>query len=631
MLSGLLKTLTFLRRFKLKASHYLFAAVFLFRLIILARLARSAFLLPTRGDMQFYNDWAQRILRGDLTDHAAFYGLPLYPYLLAFLYKIFGYNPFIPGLLQALLEGGTAVLIYQLALQVLPAVAPKIVATSTSRLWNRVTTNARQILAIFAALGWALFVPAQAYSVVLMPTAWLVFVFWLVVWRVVKNRQRAHSQKECLMLGLLIGVTAMGVATVLFLLPLVLAALFLKPKIDNRHAVGLGAALLLFGIVAGTSPCWIHNYFIARDPVFLSAHSGINFWIGNNPDANGYPRFPPGLRAGQAAMLQDSITSAESAAGHHLIRAEVSAYWSAKAKSYIAHHFGEWLQLLLIKLRNVCSAFQYDDLSIITNLREQGIIFPGLSFGVVAAFAFPGMVFAWRLAPRSRWIIAAILLHVAALLSVFVTERYRLPIVPGLLIFAAFGLSIFWRSFVLADYRPLAIFLALLAGSTLLFSWPQRDPSLWALDAYNSGWQALESGDLALAEKKLQIARAYVPDNVETNFAIGNLRLAQNNVAQAKAKFMKTLSLDRAHKGALNNLGIIAMREKDWSRAENYFRLALKIEPQNAKTHYLLAQALFEKGDRNAARLEIEQALKLSPNQREFGELKNKIDNGLTP
>jgi Flp pilus assembly protein TadD len=624
-----LKTLPFLRRFKLKAGHYLFAAVFLFRLIVLARLSRSAFLLPARGDMQFYNDWAQRILRGDLTDHTAFYGLPLYPYLLAFLYRVFGYNPFIPGLLQALLDGGTAVLIYQLALRVLPAEGPPIAARSTSGVWSLAAANIRPFLALIAAFGWALFVPAQAYSAVLMPTSWLIFVFWLVVWRIVKT-DNSPTPKECLILGLLIGVTAMGVATILFLVPLVLAALLLKPRIDNRspRAV-LAAALLLFGIATGTSPCWIHNYFIARDPVVLSAHSGINFWIGNNPDANGYPRFPPGLRAGQAAMLQDSITTAESAAGHHLIRAEVSAYWSAKAKDYIAHHFGEWLRLLLTKLRNICSAFQYDDLSIITNLREQEIIFPGLYFGVVAALAFPGMVFAWRWSRASRWITAAILLHVAALLPVFVTERYRLPVVPGLLILAAFGLSIFWQSLGRANYSAATMYLALLAGSTILVSWPQRDPSLWALDAYNSGWQALESGDLTLAEKNLQIARAYVPDNVETNFAIGNLRLAQNNVTKAKAKFMETLSLDPTHKGALNNLGVIAMREKDWTSAENYFRGALKIEPQNAKTHYLLAAALFETGDRNAARLEIEEALKISPNQREFGELKNKIDTGV--
>src|SRR4029077_5643388 len=92
---------------------------------------------------------------------------------------------------------------------------------------------------------------------------------------------------------------------------------------------------VVVGIALGTSPCWIHNYFIAKDPVALSAHSGINFWIGNNPEANGYPRFPPGLRAGQAAMLEDSIPQAEAAAGRPLTHAEVSAYWSNKAKAYV--------------------------------------------------------------------------------------------------------------------------------------------------------------------------------------------------------------------------------------------------------------------------------------------------------
>jgi Tfp pilus assembly protein PilF len=614
------------RRFTLSGRHYLFSAVFFLRLVILARLAQSAFLLPTRGDMYFYNDWARRILHGEFTDPSAFYGLPLYPYLLALIYTISGYNPFVPALLQALLEAGTAVLIYQIALRVFPVIQPGAGVRSTSAGRRFVATNSRELLAALPALAWGFFVPAQAYSVVLMPTAWLVFVFWFIVWRLVRN-SAAPSIRECLVLGLLVGVSAMGVATILFLVPLVLAALFLKPKIDNHWPRPILAAALLFvGIAAGTSPCWIHNYFIARDPVFLSAHSGINFWIGNNPDANGYPRFPPGLRAGQAAMLQDSITAAESAAGHPLLRAEVSAYWSARAKSYIAHDFGGWLRLLLLKLRNLCSAFQYDDLSIVNILREQKIILPGIYFGLVAALSLPGMFFAWRLAPRSRWIIAAIFLHSAALLSVFITERYRLPLVPGLLILAVFGLSIFWQSFVAKRYRVLLVYLALLAGSTLLVSWPQRNPSLWALDAYNSGWQALESGDLALAEKKLLMARSYVPDNAETNFALGNLRLAQNDAAQAKLSFSKTLSLDPRHKGALNNLGVIALQERDWDQAENYFRTALEIEPRNAKTHYLLAQSIFEKGDPDNARLEIEQALMLSPDQPEFHDLKDKID-----
>ena len=92
---------------------YIFLGVFAFRLVVLVTITGSQFLLPSSGDMFFYNDWALRILRGHWTEHTAFYGLPLYAYLLAGIYKISGYSPFVPGLLQAGCEGGTAVLLVQ--------------------------------------------------------------------------------------------------------------------------------------------------------------------------------------------------------------------------------------------------------------------------------------------------------------------------------------------------------------------------------------------------------------------------------------------------------------------------------------------------------------------------------------
>src|SRR5712691_12187247 len=109
------------RPFFLQTGHYIFAIVFLLRIIVLARLTVSPFLLPLRGDMHFYDDWAQRILQGQLTDHLAFYGLPLYAYLLALIYKLAGYGPFVPGLLQACLDAGTGVILYKLGLRVFPA------------------------------------------------------------------------------------------------------------------------------------------------------------------------------------------------------------------------------------------------------------------------------------------------------------------------------------------------------------------------------------------------------------------------------------------------------------------------------------------------------------------------------
>jgi Tfp pilus assembly protein PilF len=600
--------------FHLQSAHYVFAGVLLIRVAVLARLTISPYLLPARGDMHFYDDWAQRILSGQLTDHLAFYGLPGYAYLLAALYKLAGYGPFVPALLQALLDAGTAMLIYKVSVGIFPGT----------------TKRQAQIAGLVAAAGWAFFVPAQTYAAILMPTAWVVFIFWLIVWRII-SRKNAPTGWEALILGLLVGLTATAFATILFLIPLLIGAIVLKPAISTHSQFGtrISALVLLFlGAAAGTSPCWVHNCLIARDRVFLSAHSGINFWIGNNPSANGYPRFPPGLRAGQAAMLQDSIDAAESAAGHSLKRGEVSHYWSAKARDYIERYPAAWLRLLGLKLRTFWSAFQYDDLSIITILREQGVTFPGIYFGLVAAFALPAMVLGWKTARAGRWVTSAIALQMLALLPVFTTERYRLPVVPGLLVFAAFGLVMFFNNMAAAKFRPALSYIVLLAISAVFISWPQRDPSLWALDAYNSGWQALESNNLALAEKKLAVAYAYVPDNSETLFALGNLRLAQQKTDDALAYYWAVLSIDPKHKGALNNLGVIALDARDYANAESWFRRAAQIDPANAKTHFLLAKTFLGKGNREAAQAEIDAALRLKPDQPEFRTLSEQIKVG---
>ncbi len=599
----------------------LFLGVLILRLFTLVRLTGSSFLLPDHGDMHFYNDWALRILSGQLTDYHAFYGLPLYAYLLAGLYKIVGYNPFVPGLIQVCLDAGTAVLIYRLGVVVFPSRA-----SGTAPFLSR----RGEVIGVVAALGWAIFQPAAAYSIVLMPTVWLVFVFWFVVWEIVR-REEAPRLPGWFWLGLLVGFAAMGIATVLFLLPLLLLACFTRwgnpARRPNPWRARLAAAAVLFlGLGLGTSPSWIHNYFVARDPVLLSAHSGVNFWIGNNPWATGYPRFPPGLHAGQEAMLQDSISGAERAVGRPLKRSEVSAYWSKNAETYIRNNFGQWLQLLGTKIAKFWNAFQYDDLSIITRLREEGVIFPGVRFGIIAALALPGLFLTWGRFPLSRWVACAILLHLLSLLSVFVTERYRMAAVPGLLLFAAAGVWELWSAKVSANYRRCLLCLGLLLLSTWLVSRPQREPSLWALDSYNSGLQALQSDNLDLAEEKLNFAYSYASENAELNFALGNLRLAQGQKTAAKEFYYTTLRLDPRHEGSYNNLGVMALDEKRWSLAAKFFFKALQQSPADAKTHYLLAKASFGEGDIATARIEVKRALSLKPKQQEFLRFRDQLN-----
>src|SRR3954470_8229306 len=161
----------------LRPTHGVFAFVFLLRLSALVRLTSSPFLLPSGSDMHFYDEWAQQIARGHLSDHLAFYGLPLYPYLLAFLYKLLGYSPFLPGFLQACLDAGTATLIFKITVRTLRG--RQLGKTEAEGPAKRPTLLGPASLAgLLAAAAWGFFVPAQGYSIILMPTSWFVFAFW---------------------------------------------------------------------------------------------------------------------------------------------------------------------------------------------------------------------------------------------------------------------------------------------------------------------------------------------------------------------------------------------------------------------------------------------------------------------
>lgn len=595
--------------------HYIFAVTFFIRLISLSHLTSSPFLLPSGSDMDFYDQWAKEILRGHWTDHQAFYGLPLYPYALALLYRLFGSGHFLPGFIQVCLDAGTAVLIYKICIFVFRDAAEQKSETSLAR--------NRTVLSVAAAAGWTLFVPAQAYSIILMPTSASVFVCWLLVWTII-TRKAIASPWRTLALGTVIGFAAMGVATTLVVIPLALAALFLETRsfAPNRFFL---APLLLAGVLAGSSPCWIHNFLVARDPVFLSAHGGINLWLGNNPDATGYPSFP-GLHAGQAQLLRDSIEMAEAATGRGLKRSEVSQYWSGKAITYIAGNPAAWVRLLAHKVANFWNAFEYDDLGVIRNLREHGVVFPGFRFGMIAALGLAGTLFSWRHFPSARWIAAAVAAEMLAILPIFVTERYRLVVVPGLLVLAALGLARLWENFARGAYGYLATQLVTVAVAAVFVTLPRHDPALWALDAYNTGRLALELNDFPRAEHELQRAHDLVPDNAETNFALGNLRLAQRDLAAAKRFYAATLKADSNHKGALNNLGVVALEENFPTLAAEYFRHSLALQPQNAKTHYLLARALLASGRSTEAADALKRAVELGGERPEFAALREEIE-----
>ena len=647
--------------FLFRSTTVVFIVAILLRLLVLARYTATPYFAQQMGDMKFYHDWALRIVAGQFTDGHAFYGLPGYAYLLALVYKVVGpnltVNWFVIAAVQSVCEALTSVIIFIIATQVCEFSVRRSPAPGVD---PRLPTLAGAV----AALAYVLFVPAQTFSIILMPTAWLVCAYWWCVWQAMRPVGKRPTL-VWLGMGLLIGVVAMMIATILFAIPMLLVAIALdgrEGKNGNdgslaaatpllarlRHA--LFAVILLFaGVGLGTSPAWIHNYFVAHDPVLLSAHSGLNFYMGNNPVANGYPKIPDGLRPGQEGLLKDSILRAEEAAGHPLKRTEVSRYWSEKASAYIHENRGAWLMLMGTKVRNFWNGFQYDDISVITLLQERGVTLPGPRFGFVAALGLAGLLAGvWRNGPV-RWVAAAVLLHMCALLSVFITERYRLAAVPGLIILSVYALWMLWRA--LAERKwPLAGGLALLiAGSALATSTPPRDPALWSLDPYNLGVKELEVAESLLAKRQgddsatiaerheqathelesaqrhLEKAYSYLQGNAGIVFALGNLTLDRGDRERAREWYQRALVIDPHFSAASKNLGYLALEDQQWAEAARLLEAAAREEPDNASTWYLLAKAKIGLGDPATARTMLKEALRMKPNQKEFRELATQL------
>jgi Flp pilus assembly protein TadD len=93
----------------------------------------------------------------------------------------------------------------------------------------------------------------------------------------------------------------------------------------------------------------------------------------------------------------------------------------------------------------------------------------------------------------------------------------------------------------------------------------------------------------------------------------------------AKAFYFTTLTLQPFHSRAHNNLGVLALEDRNWPEAEKRFITTLKLEPEDAKAFYLLALAQEGAGNFSAARESIAAALRLRPGQRDFLALEERL------
>ncbi|TET17544.1 MAG: hypothetical protein E3J78_07440, partial [Candidatus Cloacimonadota bacterium] len=84
----------------------------LLRITYITEIQRNPFFFAPFGDAQVFDAWAVTIAEGNIVGTEVFFKAPLYPYILAFLYKCAGHHMLFPRLLNLLFDAASILLLF---------------------------------------------------------------------------------------------------------------------------------------------------------------------------------------------------------------------------------------------------------------------------------------------------------------------------------------------------------------------------------------------------------------------------------------------------------------------------------------------------------------------------------------
>lgn len=471
------------------------------RLVYLWQISHAPFFRLRIGDADAYHRWALRIAAGDWRSDGVFYQAPLYPYLLALVYRVLGDGVAMVRMVQAVVGAGACVLL----------------AAAGIELFGDIGVLAGALLAIYP--------PAIFLDGLLEKSALVTFLTAALLLALAGRRNFLTG----VTLGLLTLTRENALALAVPALLWLLAGEKRRPSIAWRAAVPFvaGCAIVLLPVAA-------RNAAVGGEFVLTTTQFGPNFYIGNHAGARGtYEPLVPGH--GNAADERDDATQlAEAASGHPLTPRQVSAYWSARAFAFIREHPLAWIGQLSRKLGLTYNAIEIADTesqAVYARFSSLLTVLSPFSFGVMLCLAALGLAMT---APdwRRLWFLHAILItYTASVVIFYVFSRYRFPLVPVLLLFAAGGVAL-WREARARRMRMVA--LAAIVPAAIVAWLPLQNAAIQRVVGYVTIANAFsqDSSTWGEAAAFYDEALTELPRSPEAHYGVGRL-LAQMHQPKA--------------------------------------------------------------------------------------------------
>jgi len=255
------------------------------------------------------------------------------------------------------------------------------------------------------------------------------FLFIAACWRLWQAFEE-EAPARMLVAGLLFGAAALTRPNVLLALPIVAAGGVFAFRSSGRALLALALAGTL-GVALAVAPAAYHNWRAEGALIPVAANGGVNFFLGNERGASGLTPVPPGLRWEQT-VIRPIRAGLVTLSGQ-------DRWWYARAAEEIRAAPVRWVQLLLKKTALFWGATESSNNKALG--RFTAISFPVRHyrwwFGALVCLAVPGL--AGRSGRGAVFFVTIVAGYSASVIVFFVTERYRLPLVPLLATAAAAG------------------------------------------------------------------------------------------------------------------------------------------------------------------------------------------------
>lgn len=460
-------------------------------------------------DSAYYLNWAKTIAAGDIIGKDVFFMSPLYPYLMAVVFTVKSASPVTIVVIQALLSAVTLYLIGNITLK----------------------TGGETVSALAVWIG--AFFPVWIYFDGMILTASLILLLNTAsVWLLIKWKE-SNKSLFILLAGVFTGLSALARPSAFIFGFVMFIWVFLQ---DKRSVL-----FWIIGITAAILPAAVHNFSVSGEFIPLTSSGGMNFYVGNNPQADGLYNQPDFLASAEPEFEYfDYRLQAERLSGlKNMSPGQVSGFWFHEGIKFILENPSRYLKLCWNKFfyfwnnleaPNNVSIYFVEKMSPVIRIIPFG-------FGLLAAGSLAGILFIRRNHAITILLLYLLYLLLANLLF-FNSSEFRFPAVVAVIpIFSLFTVKLLEsiKSRRLNWFQPVVFMFFL----TFAYFQTQTAHLLKSprMDYFNYGSVALANSDYMNAEKFLLASLAEDPGFQDAHLALGTVYFDTGRYALAVREY----------------------------------------------------------------------------------------------